>query len=223
MQAETTPDNYSIRSEIAMAITAALETTINAYLKLDPETLQQFARLKDKVIAIELEGMPDFTIKLYCLPSTQGISIMSQYQGKADTLISGRPLSLAKLTLFKDTRVMFDGEVKITGDVELGQKFKKILEGIDIDWEEHLSSVTGDVIAHKAGHAIQEISSWWRNNKARAETNGRDYLQQEVEVLPMSNEAEIFYNDIETLRDDTARIEARIKQLASKNKKKNKL
>ncbi len=203
-------------SEIVIAVTAAMETAINTCLKMDPDALTQFARFSDKVIAIELE---DTGIKLYCLPSALGISIMSQYQGEADTLISGRPLSMAKLALMNDTQVMFDGEVKITGDVELGQKFKKALERIDIDWEEHLSRVTGDVIAHKTGQAIREMASWWRNNTARAQTNGREYLQQEADVLPVGDEAEDLYHGIETLRDDTARIEARIKQLVSKHKK----
>ncbi|VAW91869.1 Protein YigP (COG3165) clustered with ubiquinone biosynthetic genes [hydrothermal vent metagenome] len=210
MQAKT-----ELKSEIAMAVTAAMETAINAYLKMDPDASGQFARFNDKVIAIELV---DMGIKLFCLPSAQGISIMSQYQGEADTLISGRPLSMAKLALMNDTQVMFDGEVKISGDVELGQKFKKAIEDIDIDWEEHLSRATGDVIAHKTGQAIREMASWWRNNKTRAQANGREYLQQEVDVLPMCDEAETLYQNIETLRDDTARIEARIKQLAGKNK-----
>ena len=200
---------------MAMAVTAAMETAVNTYLKMDPDSLAQFARFDNKVIAIELQ---DTGIKLFCLPSAQGISIMSHYQGEADTLISGRPLSMAKLALMNNTQVMFDGEVKISGDVELGQKFKKTLEGIDIDWEEHLSRVTGDVIAHKTGQALREMANWWRNNKSRALTNGREYLQQEVEVLPMRDEAETLYHDIETLRDDTARIEARIMQLTIKDK-----
>jgi len=203
-----------ITSEIAMAMTAALETTINTCLKMDPDALAQFARFDNKVIAVELDGTG---IKLYCLPSASGISIMTQYQGETDTLISGRPVSMAKLALFNDTQVMFAGEVKISGDVELGQKFKKALESIDIDWEEHLSRLTGDVIAHKTGQAIREMVSWWRNNKAHAQANGREYLQQEVDVLPINDEVEALYNDIETMRDDTARIEARIKLLVSKN------
>ncbi len=205
----------SIKSEIAIAVTAAMETAVNTYLQMDPEALEQFAVFNEKVIAIELEGTG---IKLYCLPNKQGITIMSQYQGDADTLISGRPVSMAKLALLNDTQVMFEGEVKISGDVELGQKFKKALENIDIDWEEHLSRVTGDVIAHKTGSAIREMASWWRNNKKHAQTNSREYLQQEVDVLPMSEEVEHLYHGIETLRDDTARIEARIKQLLNKNK-----
>jgi len=199
-----------IKSEITVAITAALEAAVNGYLKMDPDGLNNFSQFREKVIAIELDSTG---ITLFCLPDAHGITIMSQYQGEADTTISGRAVSMAKLTLLNDTQVMFDGEVTITGDVELGQQFKKALDNIDIDWEEHLSRITGDVIAHKAGHFIREISSWWHNNAERAQHNGREYLQHELDILPIGDEAETHYAGIEKLRDDAARLEARIKRL----------
>ncbi len=203
----------SLKAEISMALTAALETAINTYLQMDPDTLQQLSKLSDKVIAIELQ---DTGLTLYCLPQTQGMSIMSQYQGAPDTTISGRPVSLAKLTIMNDTQVMFAGEVTISGDVELGQRFKKLLENMDIDWEEHLSRVTGDIVAHKTGHAIREMAAWWRNNSERAQQNGREYLQEEVNILPEKQEVEAFFSDVESLRDDVARLAARISNLQEK-------
>jgi len=202
----------SLKAEVSMALTAALETAINTYLQMDPDTLHRLARFSDKVIAIELQ---DTGITLFCLPQAQGMTIMSQYQGEPDTIISGRPVSLAKLTILNDTQVMFAGDVTISGDVELGQGFKKLLENMDIDWEEHLSRVTGDIIAHKTGHAIREMASWWRNNGKRAQENGREYLQEEIKVIPDEEEVEAFFAGVETLRDDAARLAARISQLAT--------
>jgi ubiquinone biosynthesis protein UbiJ len=200
----------SLKAEASMALTAALETAVNTYLQMDPDTTQKLSTFSDKVIAIELE---DTGITLYCLPQTQGMTIMSNYQGEPDTTISGRPVSLAKLAVLNDTQVMFAGKVTIRGDVELGQRFKRLLENMDIDWEEHLSRVTGDVIAHKAGHAIREMAVWWRNNAERSRGNAREYLQEEVQVIPDKEEVETFYSAVETLRDDVARLEARIRQL----------
>lgn len=200
----------SLKAEVSIALTAALEAAINTYLQMDPDTLQKLNDFSDKVIAIELQ---DTGIVLFCLPQAQGMTIMSQYQGEPDTTISGRPVSLAKLSVLGDTQVMFAGEVTIRGDVELGQRFKKLLENMDIDWEEHLSSIAGDVIAHKTGQAIREMASWWRNNRERAQENGREYLQEEVQIIPDKDEVEAFYAAVETLRDDAARLAARISHL----------
>ncbi len=202
----------SLKAEVSMALTAALETAINTYLQMDPDSLKRLADFSDKVIAIELQ---DTGITLYCLPQAQGMTIMSHYQGEPDTTIAGRPVSLAKLTILNDTQVMFAGEVTISGDVELGQGFKKLLENIDIDWEEHLAQVSGDIIAHKTGHAIREMAAWWRNNRERAQQNGREYLQEELQIIPDKEEVETFFADVETLRDDAARLAARISHLTS--------
>ena len=200
----------SLKTEVSIALTAALETAINAYLQMDPDTLQKLSHFSDKVIAIELQ---DTRIVLFCLPQASGMTIMSQYQGEPDTTISGRPVSLAKLGILGDTQVMFAGEVTIRGDVELGQHFKKLLENMDIDWEEHLSRIAGDVVAHKTGQAIREMASWWRNNRVRAQENGQEYLQQEVQIIPDKEEVEDFYAAVDTLRDDVARLTARLSNL----------
>ena len=109
-------------------------------------------------------------------------------------------------------RVLFEGEVKISGDVELGQQFKQVLDRLHIDWEEALSQLTGDIVAHKAGHFLREIGSWWANSRERLSANGAEYLQQEMWVLPTRAEVEQFYQAVETLRDDVARLKARLEQ-----------
>lgn len=203
----------SIRSEFVIAVTAGLEQAANAWLALDPDALARFTPCFGKVIAIDLQ---DTGLTLYCLPTSQGLTFMTQYQGKADTTLSGRPFALFKLAAGDSTRVMFDGEVTIRGDVELGQAFKRAMDRMDIDWEEHLSRLTGDVIAHKAGYVIREFAQWWQNNSKRLAANMREYIQDEVQLNPGRQEAEDFYRDISNLRDDLARLQARINILLKK-------
>ncbi len=203
----------SLSAELAIAATAAVEQTINTYLKLDPNALDRFAPCYNKVIGIDIEQTG---LILYCLPSKQGISIMTQYAGEPDTLISGRPLALFKLATGDSTQVMFEGEIQIRGDVDTGQAFKKALDRLDIDWEEHVSRLTGDVVAHKAGHMLRELGQWWQNNSQRVAANAREYVQDEIQLNPTREEAEAFYHDIESLRDDVARLAARIDLVAKK-------
>jgi ubiquinone biosynthesis protein UbiJ len=196
-----------VRSELAVAATAGLELAVNQWLALDPQALARFAPCFGKVIAVELQGTG---LTLYCLPAPTGMTLMTQYQGQADTTLSGRPFALFKLATGDSARVMLDGEVVIRGNVEIGQAFKRAMDRMDIDWEEHVSHITGDVIAHKAGHLIREFGQWWSNSSQRFASNLRDYVQDEMQMNPTPTEAERFYHDIETLRDDIARLSARI-------------
>ena len=120
----------SFRGELAMTITAGLETALNTALRLDPAALDQLTRFTDKVIAIELQGL-DLT--LYLLPGSHGITLMSQYPAEPDTVLSGTPLAMAKMALGPDaSKVLFAGEVTIRGDVETGQRFKRLLDELEI-------------------------------------------------------------------------------------------
>jgi len=201
-----------LSTELALAATELLEQSINAALRLDPAGAAGLARFSGKVVAIELQDSP---LTVYCLPDAGSLMLLSQYSGEPDTVLRGRPLALLKLMSGDSRRVMLAGEVKIEGDVELGRQFKQALERLQFDWEEALARIAGDVGAHKTGHLLREVASWWANTRERLAANGAEYLQQEVWVLPTRTEVEQFYQDVETLRDDVARFAARLEQLES--------
>jgi len=201
----------SLIAELAMSITAGLETTLNSALRLDPAAWKRLAHFSDKVIAIELQGL-DLT--LYILPGDHGISLMSQYGAEPDTTLSGTPLAMAKMALGPNaSNVLFAGEVTIRGDVETGQRFKRLLDELDIDWEEQLSRFSGDILAHKLGDLVRATTAWGQQTLNILGQNATEYLQQEGQDLPLPATVQQFLQAIDTLRDDTARLEARVARL----------
>lgn len=100
--------------------------------------------------------------------------------------------------------------------MELGQEFSEILEALDIDWEEHLSHLTGDLVAHKVGNLVRDVFAW---GKQAADTLGQDvaeYLQEENEALPNRDEVENFLSQVDVMRTDVDRMEARVQRLQSR-------
>ena len=206
-------------NEMNMAFIATMEEVINRYLALaDADVLAQLSRFRGKVIGIEFT---DFNQQMYCIPNESGVILMSQFQGTADVTFKGSVISMLKLAAStKQSEVLMSGEIKIDGDIELGQQFGRFLGQLNIDWEEHLSQISGDVIAHKAGYAFREVKSWWSNNSQRFWANQREYAQQEINILPQSMEIESFYQGVDTLRDDLARVEVRVQRLRNQLKNK---
>jgi len=206
----------SMAAELGLAATELLEQSINAALRLDPVGAEQLGRFTGKVIAIELQDSP---LTIYCLPERGSLMLVSQYSGEPDTILRGRPLALLKLVTGDSRQVMLAGEVKIDGDVELGRQFKQVLDRLHLDWEEALARISGDVLAHRVGHALREVSTWWSHTRERFSANGAEYFQQEVWVLPTRAEVEQFYQQVETLRDDVARLAARLAQMEESTRK----
>lgn len=108
------------------------------------------------------------------------------------------------------------GAVEISGDVELGRRFKELLDGIVIDWEEQLSRLTGDVIAHQIGRSVRAAHAFGTDTLHTLGRNFAEYQQEEARNLPAATEVAEFLAAVDVLRDDTARLEARIARLQAR-------
>jgi len=195
-----------------------LEVAINNYLSLDPEISQQLSNMHGAIIGFDLTGTG---ILIYFIPNQNGqIQLLSQIEGEADCLIKGTPFSLLRSSNDDNAQQVFSGDVEIIGNSSLAQQFTRILKQIDVDWEEQLSKITGDVIAHQVGNVFRNADSWFTRFNQTSKANMQEYLQEEARLLPGIYELENFYHDVDQLRDDTERLAARIARLEDKREQK---
>lgn len=202
----------SDRHLLTVAALSGLEAALNAALALDPATVQKLAALEGRVIAIDIKGMG---ISLYLLPTIDGLKLMGHFDGEADTTLRGAPFDLFRMSGGKAGEGLFSGAVTIDGDVELGQRIQRIFRQLEIDWEEHLSRLTGDIIAHQVGNKVRNLIAWSRKAGDALGQDIADYLQEESDILPTGVEIEAFLKDVDDLRIDADRLEARIRRLAA--------
>jgi len=191
-------------------LTAALESALDLCLKQDPDALPRCAALQDKVIAVNLTGT-EFT--LYFLPDVEGIKVLGFYEGEPDTLLCGTPAGFARLALEAREDALFHGAVEISGDTEIGQQFQDILTGIDWDWEEQLSKLTGDMVANQVGELARKGLKWLGDTSETLQQDLSEYLQEEAQLLPTRTELNAFLDDVDQLRADTDRMAARVERL----------
>ncbi len=197
-------------SMVPVALLATLETAINGALALDPATLERLTALQGRVIALDIKGTG---VRLIFAPSGEGLRLMGRFDGEPDTIIRAAPLSLLRLQLSQGQEGLFTGEVEIEGDVELGQRFQRIIGRIDLDWEEHLSRLTGDVLAHQVGNGVRGLMEWTRNAAHTLGLDVAEYLQHERTLLPARADVEEFLTAVDQVRTDVDRLEARVRRL----------
>jgi ubiquinone biosynthesis accessory factor UbiJ len=74
------------------------------------------------------------------------------------------------------------------------------------------SPVIGDPFAHQVGNRVRAAGRW--GQKTRDPDHGlQEYLQEEAGLLPTRYEIEAFLSQVDILRDDVERVEARIERL----------
>jgi ubiquinone biosynthesis protein UbiJ len=188
-----------------------LETALNRYLNLDPDAGTFLAPLAGKVIAV---NVTPFDWTLYLCPTPEDIQVLESYAATPDTAVSGSLFALGLMGISDNPmRNLFSGHVHIAGDVHVGRKFQQLFEKLDIDLEEQLSHVTGDVIAHQIGRLLRGGRRWGQNTVQTLQLDVAEYLHDESRDLPSAPELEIFFRQIDTLRSDYDRLQARIERL----------
>ena len=190
-----------------------LSLAFNRYLALDPEAPEKLKAFNGKVIGIEISGVDT---ALYLSIENNAIEFIQDIDVKPDTVISGSPASLFKLGLHRDSAsLFFSGEVEIRGDTRLGRRFKALIAEMEIDWEEHLSRLTGDIAAHRIMTAIDKLAEWSKGAANNLTDDIGEYLQEESRDVVSGAEIDMFNQQVDILRDDTDRLEARVARLAS--------
>lgn len=194
-------------------ITTVLELALNRFLALDPEAKPRLAEIEGRVLRIEVLGLG---LELFLLPGDGAIRVRGDYDGTVDTTLRATPVALAGIGMSeKPENRLFAGEVMIDGDVELGRRFQALLRDVELDWEEQLSRLVGDVAAHQIGNTVRSTLGWGRRV---VDTLGRDlaeFLHYERNDLPSPHEVQGFLSEVDTLRVDADRLSARVRRLES--------
>ena len=180
-------------------------------LQSDPTTLNRLAELDGKVIALDFEST-DVTIFMF--PTPAGIRLTDVWDGEVDVHMIGTPSELVKMGLAARSPVT-PGKIniKIQGDLHVGQQFKKILDDMQIDWEELLSQYIGDRAAYHASSFLRSMHKRVNEAVKTVANNGSEYLRFEVDMLPAAWRVNEFIDDVDKIREDVDRMAMRVNRL----------
>ncbi|MDP3705342.1 MAG: SCP2 sterol-binding domain-containing protein [Legionellaceae bacterium] len=194
----------------------ALQKAINHAMSLDDSMSTKIKPLHGKVLEVIISPLNAF----FFITFTEGeLRLLASYDGRPDTIIHSSPIGLIRLSLLPASKVrsLFNDKIRLSGDVELGQRVKTLFDEIDIDWEGHLAHFTGDVVAHQIGTFVREGQAFTQRISSSIRRNVTEYLQEEVRLFPPAEELRDFCNDVDELSLCSERLTAHINQLLVEN------
>lgn len=183
------------------------ERALNHYLSLDERARIRLLAIGGKTLGIDVRG----TGWQYNLHAREGHFVLSSGRlYDTDAVLRGTPLSLLKMALGDGVAVLFSREVELRGDAEVAKRFKRLFDALDIDWEEHLATFVGDYPARRLMRLLTSLNAWRvRSSDVIAEDIG-DYLGEETRLLGAANQVADLHDAVDDLRDDVARLKARV-------------
>jgi ubiquinone biosynthesis protein UbiJ len=105
--------------------------------------------------------------------------------------------------------------LQTTGDADLLAEVNRVFQTLQWDMEADLAPLVGNIAAHRLASGTQALGNWARQNRESATATLTEFLTEEQPVLANRAQVEHFYREVDTLKDDAARLEARLKRLES--------
>ena len=195
----------------------ALEAALRPVAKLlnrniqDSTPARELCReLSGTVVAVRVRNT---ALAAYFLIDDETLDVATSSTKEPDVVVCGSLLTLARMNAKSSEAAIRDGSLDLSGDARLADRFQKLLNHAKPDVEEELSSLLGDVAAHRLGEIGRGFGRWGRDARSTMGANIREYLQEESRDAPSRYEVDKFSTSVGTLRDDVDRLEARVSRL----------
>ena len=190
---------------------ASVENGVNRILRLDSTAMARLQPLTGKVIAVECAAP---ALQLFILPSDEGLLLASQWAADADCTLRAPASSLLRLVLSKDkTAVLHSPEVDLEGDSHALMALAQVLQDLELDWEYELSRWLGPVATALIGGHLRSRANWYQQGFASLNQNLAEYLSEEARTLVGEREAQARFDELDQLKLDLDRLEARFERL----------
>jgi ubiquinone biosynthesis protein UbiJ len=174
-------------------------------------------------LCAQLEGQ---TLQIAVLPTELAVHFvvtdgqLRLNQGMAENpaaTISGSLVNLTRLAGDDPEAVIREGHVSISGDADVATHFRALLAITRPDWEEELSRLTGDALAHEAGRAFRGVAGWAARARHSLGRSVAEYLSEESRDLVATTELQEFYTEVDQLAMSVERAEAKLRLIKQRS------
>ena len=192
-----------------------VEKILNAIVRRDPHIAKKLVAFDSKCIEV-VSLRPDFSVSIRFEDDTIKLSaIDTQTLGiQADATITGNAENLlGLLTKKSDQRALADAAIDISGDATLVQDLHVTIESLDVDWQDYLAPILGDVLSNELGEIQSNARDWSKSTGTSMHRDVRDYLSEEARLVPSELEVDSFSNRLDQLRLSIDRVAAKTELL----------
>lgn len=185
-----------------------LETLLNRTLALDSHAGEALRALEGRSVALRLKPWPaPVGVRV-----EQG-RLQVTHVDSADLSIAATPGALLALAAERGGFELPAGRVDIAGDADLARRIQKLLAQLDPDWDAPFARVFGEVAGQQIAQGLRGLLGWGRATAKAMVLNTSEYLREESRDLVAPAELDQFIDEVDQLRDATARAQARVERL----------
>lgn len=196
----------------------AVEIALNRVVNDHPEAAEKLAKLEGRSLQLDIRTA-SIGMRMYVSNGAVEVSLPPKpatQQNRPDARIEAGVGDLMRMAAGQSDAVsMIASDLRIEGNTDVAQQFQQLLQDAPLDWEGQLAKIVGDVPAYEIGQIGKRLFGLAQYAAKSFFSDGTEYLRDESQDLAWPHEVAQFREDVDNLRDDVARLEARIFQLKS--------
>ena len=169
-------------------------------------------------LVARIEGLPSGSWGLRIKASVAGLEILPEDENSdapTDASISGTPMELQRLMFSDRDAPIRSGRVSFSGDIEVAERFRALIETARPDFEERLAAWVGEPAAFAMSNWVRDLRDWVLDSTDEAMYRTSEFLQEDARHLPTFAEMNEFCAEVDELANDAERLDARIRRLAT--------
>lgn len=191
---------------------AGLESALNRALALDPAT--NLAALEGQRIGVELRGM---NLALAIAVREGKLRVGPHWESSPDLNVRAAPASLLAFALRRgEDSPLPPGKVEISGDAQLARTLEKVARDFRPDFEEAFAKTFGDVAGVALARALRGAFAYACESAQSLAQDSAEFLREESRDLVAPAEMEAFLDDVDSLRERTDRLDARMARIGAR-------
>lgn len=184
---------------------------LNHLLEQQPWAAERLRPFAGQAVEFRCPPFPDLRLAI----SGNGLLDRAQAETASALVVKLNPATLPFL-LARDESAL--KRVEIEGSGDLAGAVDYLFRHLRWDFEEDLSRVFGDIIAHRVASGGKALAAWQRDAASRLAESFAEYWTEEQPLLARPTDVESFCRNVDTLRDGVARLEKRIEHLSDSRK-----
>jgi ubiquinone biosynthesis protein UbiJ len=190
----------------------ALEAALNRALALDPATREGLAVLDGRSVELAMES-PPLALRLQVQGDRLAVGPVDAASEPDLGIRATLGALLAQLPPLRSDDAPPVGRMRVTGDADLARRLQRLAERFDPDWQQPFAAVFGDVVGVQVANAVAAALRHARDAGRDLAGTAAEYLTEESRDVVPRAELDAFNDAVDTLRDDAARLDARIARL----------
>jgi len=188
---------------------ALFERSLNHLLRQSPGAAEALLRHAGRSVRFDL------TLAQYdCRIADDGCFSVAVIDAP-DAVIRPTPALVARLPFFGRDAWRF---ADYSGDPALLATLDRVFKQLNWDVEADLAPVVGDIAAHRLHALGREVLAGLAHTAAALGRNASEYVVEEAELMARGVDVARFNHAVDMLADDTARLDARLRLLESRQR-----